>query len=91
MTPPYYYGNSQDELLHMYREVRDAIDAPLYIYNIPSTVKTRVEIPTIIELAREGTVAGIKDSQGDLRGLGNSRPPLRRPEFHCASSSGRRP
>lgn len=66
VTPPYYYGNSQEELLHMYREVRDAIDAPLYIYNIPSTVKTRVEIPTIIELAREGTVAGIKDSQGDL-------------------------
>ena len=66
VTPPYYYGNSQDELLDMYRRVRDAIDLPLYIYNIPSTVKTRVEIDTIVQLATEGTVAGIKDSQGDL-------------------------
>ncbi len=66
VTPPYYYGNSQDELLDMYRRVRDAIDLPLYVYNIPSTVKTRVEIDTIVQLATEGTVAGIKDSQGDL-------------------------
>lgn len=66
VTPPYYYGNSQDELLDLYRRVRAAIDLPLYVYNIPSTVKTRVEIDTIIRLAAEGTVDGIKDSQGDL-------------------------
>lgn len=66
VTPPYYYSNSQDELLAHYREVRAAIDAPLFIYNIPSTVKVKVEIPTIITLAAEGTAIGIKDSQGDL-------------------------
>jgi 4-hydroxy-tetrahydrodipicolinate synthase len=66
VTPPYYYGNTQDEILAMYRTVRTAVDLPLYVYNIPSTVKTRIEIDTIVQLASEGTVAGIKDSQGDL-------------------------
>jgi len=65
-TPPYYYLNSQDELLAHYRQIREQIDAPLFVYNIPSTVKVKVEIETIVTLAAEGTVIGIKDSQGDL-------------------------
>lgn len=66
VTPPYYYANSQDELLEHFRAVRQAVDAPLFIYNIPSTVKVKVEVPTIVTLAAEGTVVGIKDSQNDI-------------------------
>jgi 4-hydroxy-tetrahydrodipicolinate synthase len=66
VTPPYYYSNSQDELLSHYRGVREAVDAPLFVYNIPSTVKIKVEVETIVTLAAEGTVVGIKDSQNDL-------------------------
>lgn len=66
VTPPYYYSNSQQELIDLYRAVRDAIDAPLFVYNIPSTVKVKVEVETIATLAAEGTIAGIKDSQNDL-------------------------
>jgi 4-hydroxy-tetrahydrodipicolinate synthase len=65
-TPPYYYPHSQDELLDHYRRIRSAIDLPLFIYNIPQTVKVRVELGTAATLASEGTVAGIKDSQNDL-------------------------
>src|SRR5919202_2162183 len=65
-TPPYYYLNSQDELLAHYRQIREEIDAPLFVYNIPSTCKVRVEIDTIVTLAAEGTVIGTKDSQSDL-------------------------
>jgi 4-hydroxy-tetrahydrodipicolinate synthase len=66
VTPPYYYLNTQDELLAHYRVVREAVDAPLFVYNIPQTVKTRVEAETVLTLAQEGTVVGIKDSQNDL-------------------------
>jgi 4-hydroxy-tetrahydrodipicolinate synthase len=66
VTPPYYYLNTQDELLAHYRAVREAIDAPLYVYNIPQTVKTKVDGETILTLAQEGTVVGVKDSQNDL-------------------------
>jgi 4-hydroxy-tetrahydrodipicolinate synthase len=66
VTPPYYYANNQEELLDHYRAVREAVDAPLFVYNIPSTVKVRVEVSTVVTLAAEGTVVGIKDSQNDL-------------------------
>jgi 4-hydroxy-tetrahydrodipicolinate synthase len=42
-------------------------DLPLLIYNIPQTVKVKMTLPTTLQLAREGTVQGIKDSQNDLR------------------------
>jgi 4-hydroxy-tetrahydrodipicolinate synthase len=65
-TPPYYYPHSQDELLTHYRTIRQAVDLPLLIYNIPQTVRVRVELSTARTLAEEGVVAGIKDSQNDL-------------------------
>jgi 4-hydroxy-tetrahydrodipicolinate synthase len=66
VTPPYYYPNAQDELLAHFRQVREAVDLPLLIYNIPQTVKTKTEVATALKLAEEGTVIGVKDSQNDL-------------------------
>jgi 4-hydroxy-tetrahydrodipicolinate synthase len=40
---------------------------PLLIYNIPQTVKVKMTVATTLQLAREGTAQGIKDSQNDLR------------------------
>jgi 4-hydroxy-tetrahydrodipicolinate synthase len=65
-TPPYYYPHSQEELLAHYRAIRSAVDLPLLLYNIPQTVRVRIELSTAQTLASEGTVAGIKDSQNDL-------------------------
>lgn len=65
-TPPYYYPHSQDEVLAHYRSIRNAVEAPLFVYNIPQTVRVRVELATATALAEEGTVSGIKDSQNDL-------------------------
>jgi 4-hydroxy-tetrahydrodipicolinate synthase len=66
LTPPYYYVNSQDELLEHFRAVPAAVDLPLLVYNIPQNVKARMEVPTVLTLASEGTVVGVKDSQNDL-------------------------
>jgi 4-hydroxy-tetrahydrodipicolinate synthase len=66
LTPPYYYLNSQDELVEHFRAVRAAVDLPLLVYNIPQTVKARMEVPSVLTLADEGTVVGMKDSQNDL-------------------------
>ena len=65
-TPPYYYSNSQPELAEHYRAIRAAVDAPLFVYNIPSRTKVRVDVETIVALAADGVIAGIKDSQGDF-------------------------
>ena len=64
VTPPYYYNNAQDELLDHYRYISDRSGLPLWVYNIPPTVKTIVEPNTIATLAAEGVVVGVKDSSG---------------------------
>ena len=63
-TPPYYYPCAQDELMDHFRYIKDRVGLPLWVYNIPITVKTAVEPSTTFKLAEEGTVAGIKDSSG---------------------------
>lgn len=65
-TPPYYFNNSQNELLAHFRRLREAVDLPLFLYNIPQTVKTKTEVGTALKLAEEGVIIGLKDSQNDL-------------------------
>jgi 4-hydroxy-tetrahydrodipicolinate synthase len=68
LTPPHYYPHSMDEMLTHFRALRQAHpDLPLLVYNIPQTVKVKMSVPTTLQLAKEGTVQGIKDSQNDLR------------------------
>ena len=68
LTPPHYYPHSMDEMLAHFRTLKEAFpDQPLLVYNIPQTVKVKMTLATTLQLAREGTVQGIKDSQNDLR------------------------
>ena len=63
-TPPYYYPCEQDEVIAHFRYIHEQSGVPLWVYNIPVTVKTVVEPQTIASLAGEGTVVGVKDSSG---------------------------
>jgi 4-hydroxy-tetrahydrodipicolinate synthase len=68
LTPPHYYPHSMDEMLSHFRTLKQAHpDLPLLVYNIPQTVKVKMTVQTTLQLATEGTVQGIKDSQNDLR------------------------
>ena len=64
VTPPYYFPHAQDELLDHYRYIRDRVPLPLWVYNIPKTVKTAVAPSTVAKLATEGAGVGNKDSSG---------------------------
>lgn len=83
-TPPYYFPHNQAELLGHYRAIAAASPVPLFIYNIPQTVRVNVGLATVIDLAEEGVVHGIKDSQNNLEwfreltlGLRQSAPSFR--------------
>ena len=58
LTPPYYYLNSQEELADHFRAVRAAVDLPLLVYNIPQTVKARMEVPTVLSSPRRAPSLG---------------------------------
>lgn len=63
-TPPYYYSCSQSEITNHFEAIRNQIRLPLWVYNIPRTVKTPVEPDTMYYLAKNGVISGVKDSSG---------------------------
>ena len=72
LTAPFYARTSQPEILEHFRQIRAAVDLPILAYDIPVAVHVKIERPTMLTLAREGTIVGIKDSSGDdanFRGL----------------------
>lgn len=62
---PYYHKFSNDEIGNHFRIVHAAIDIPLIAYNIPQMVGTDLASATVVTLAREGVIAGVKDSSGN--------------------------
>jgi len=64
-TPPYYYNLGQIELLNYYTHLASHIDLPLFLYNMPSNVKINIEHDTVLELAKNPNIIGLKDSSGN--------------------------
>lgn len=75
--PIYFFATPRDVLAH-YRMIRSAVDVPLFAYDIPVTTKVKLGLETLLELAGDGTLIGVKDSSGDqvtFRRLLVRRPP----------------
>src|SRR3989441_5688970 len=73
VAPPFYYPTDQATVLAFYRRLAAESKIPLLLYNIPQFTKVLSEAATVAELAREGTIAGIKDSSRDLEYFQNVR------------------
>jgi len=65
VTAPFYARTSQPEIVDHFRYVRDAVDLPVIAYDIPVCVHVKLERQSVVTLAEEGTIAGVKDSSGD--------------------------
>jgi 4-hydroxy-tetrahydrodipicolinate synthase len=66
VAPPFYYPTDQATVKAFYRGLAAESRIPLLLYNIPQFTKVFTEPATVAELAREGTIAGIKDSSRDF-------------------------
>lgn len=66
VVPPFYYPTDQATVLEFYRQVAHRSPLPILLYNIPQFTKVVAEPATVAVLAREGTIAGIKDSSRDF-------------------------
>ena len=81
-APPYYFAAGQPELLSYYRKLADAIELPLFLYNMPTQVKVSISVKTVVELAKHPNIAGLKDSSGNIGYFNACRFALRdKPEF----------
>lgn len=66
-TAPFYAQVNQNEIADHFRYVRDAADLPLVAYDIPFCTHVKLQRSTVVDLVREGVVAGLKDSSGEER------------------------
>jgi len=69
LTAPFYVKPSQAEIVAHLRAVRAAVDLPLLAYDIPVFVSTKIERSTVLAMADEGLIVGLKDSSGDEGGF----------------------
>ena len=65
-TIPYYNTPDRDGILRHYRALIDAVDIPLFLYNLPGIVKVSLDRELVLELAKDQRIAGMKDSSGNL-------------------------
>jgi 4-hydroxy-tetrahydrodipicolinate synthase len=64
-TAPLYTLNSTAEIAAHFRSIAAAIDAPLWAYDVPVRVHSKLGIDLLMQLAAEGVLHGVKDSSGD--------------------------
>lgn len=65
VTAPFYTRTHPVEIARHFRRVRAGVPLPLLAYDIPVAVHTKLAAGTVLELAEDGTLAGLKDSSGD--------------------------
>lgn len=61
---PFFIACTQDGMVRHFTSVADAVQTPVYLYDIPPRTQNHIEPATAAILARHGNIAGIKDSGG---------------------------
>lgn len=66
---PWFVPLKQQELIWHYRTVADALEVPLFLYNIPARTGNTLQPETVRILAAHPNIIGIKDSAGSYESL----------------------
>ena len=66
---PRFVPLKQEELITHYRQVADALETPLFLYNIPARTGNTLQPETVRALAAHPNIIGIKDSAGSYDSL----------------------
>jgi 2-dehydro-3-deoxy-D-pentonate aldolase len=61
-APPYYFQVSQADLLNYFKRLALESPLPLFLYNVPLNTHHWIEVETVIQLAAESNITGLKDS-----------------------------
>jgi 4-hydroxy-tetrahydrodipicolinate synthase len=66
VVTPYYNRPSQEGLYRHYAAINEAVQLPVFIYNVPSRTAVDISNETLARLAELPNIVGIKDATGDL-------------------------
>ena len=73
VVAPYYNRPSQEGIYQHFAAINDAVQLPVFLYNVPSRTGVDIATETVARLARLPNIVGVKDATGDL-----ARPSLMR-------------
>ncbi|MBC3983346.1 dihydrodipicolinate synthase family protein [Streptomyces sp. AC536] len=65
-TAPFYTRTHPAEIADHFRRLRAGTELPLFAYDIPAAVHTKLTAAIVLPLAADGTLAGLKDSSGQV-------------------------
>lgn len=64
-TAPFYAITGPEEIERHFRMLGEAASAPLWVYDLPVCVHTKLSPELLMRLAHDGVITGVKDSSGD--------------------------
>ena len=73
VVAPYYNKPSQDGMFAHFKAINDAVDIPIYIYNVPGRTVVDILPETVGRIAQLKNVVGIKDASADLSRVAKHR------------------
>ena len=63
---PYYNKPSQEGLYQHFRAIAEAVDIPLFLYNVPGRTVADLQHDTVLKLAQIHNIVGIKEATGNI-------------------------
>ena len=80
---PYYNKPTQEGLYHHFKAIADAVDLPVFIYNIPGRSVVNMSNDTMARLAEMTQIIGVKDATAISHGSAASVCSWVRISFNC--------
>lgn len=67
-TAPYYFKFGMANIARYFRDIREAVDLPLFLYNFPGNTGVEIDFahPDIRAIMTDGTIAGVKQTSLNL-------------------------
>ena len=88
VVTPYYNKPMQEGLYQHFKAINDAIDIPIFIYNIPGRSVVDMSVATMARLFELKNIAGVKDATANLARPSQQRLACRMPGKEFIQLSG---
>lgn len=63
---PYYYQPDEESLIRHYEKIAEAVNLPVFVYNIARHTGVNIKPTTLLRLAKMNAIVGVKDSSRDF-------------------------
>jgi len=66
MVTPYYNKATQNGLVEHFTQIADAVQMPVIVYNVPGRTGVNMNVDTVVRLAGNPYIVGIKEASGNV-------------------------